>query len=436
VADGRHALIVASSRYSDATLTQLEAPAQDARSLAKVLAAPAIGDFEVTTLMDEPAPKVMQEVEAFFDGRRREDLVLLYFSGHGILDDGARLYFATADTRVDRPRSTAIPADFVNELMSECRSRRQVLMLDCCNSGAFARGLKAGGSIGTGERFEGRGRVVITASDALQYAFEGGRIEGEGIGSVFTRALVDGLQTGEADLNRDGHVTLDELYDYVYGRVLDAAPRQRPHKWAFGVEGQLHIARTAATSAASRPSPEAQPAPVPAVEAAVPKASHPRGTWLRRPLIWGAAGALAAAAIALVAVLALTGGDTTGDTGGAGGLSVAAGRNLALSVFDAWQEDRLDGVPASEISAAARRALTLMPIEPITPVPPAPDGCSGSPGDVDCSFDYPGLSLSLNVNVLQYSTGLRVADIQCYNNTTGELVKGGMAACARMVERS
>ena len=150
----------------------------------KISAFPPVSETAAQCCADEPAPKVMQEIEAFFDGRRREDLVLFYFSGHGILDEGARLYFATADTRVDRPRSTAVSADFVNELMSECRSRRQVLMLDCCNSGAFARGLKAGGNIGTGERFEGRGRVVITASDALQYAFEGGHIEGEGIGSA------------------------------------------------------------------------------------------------------------------------------------------------------------------------------------------------------------------------------------------------------------
>jgi uncharacterized caspase-like protein len=259
MADGRYALIVATSRYSDPTLTQLEAPAHDAEALAGVLGAAEVGDFDVKTLTDESAPKVMQEIEAFCDGRRRDDLVLLYFSGHGILDEGARLYFATTDTRVDRPRSTAVAASFVNELMSECRSRRQVLMLDCCNSGAFARGIKAGGKIGTGERFQGRGRVVITASDALQYAFEAGKIEGQGVRSVFTEVLADGLKTGDADLDGDGYVTLDELYDYVYGRVVDASPRQRPGKWAFGVEGQMFIARAAAAGARRAPLPAAPP---------------------------------------------------------------------------------------------------------------------------------------------------------------------------------
>ena len=305
MANGRFALVVASSRYSDPTLTQLEAPGHDARSLASVLAVPAIGDFEVTTLTDEPAPKVMQEIEAFFDGRRREDLVLLYFSCHGILDESARLYFATTDTRVDRPRSTAVSADFVNDLMGECRSRRQVLMLDCCNSGAFARGIKAGGSIGTGERFEGRGRVVITASDALQHAFEDGRVEGESVNSVFTRVLVDGLRTGNADLNGDGNVTLDELYDYVYGRVLDSSPRQRPHKWAFGVEGQIVVARSSPTAAGSTLEPVEWP-PAEAIPVASASRDGPsHRPWYRHPLVWAVAALAAAGAAATGAVLAL-----------------------------------------------------------------------------------------------------------------------------------
>jgi Caspase domain len=430
MADGRYALIVASSRYSDARLTQLDAPDHDARSLSAVLATPEIGDFEVTTLTDEPAPKVMQEIEAFFGGRRREDLVLLYFSGHGILDESARLYFATEDTRVDRPRSTAVPAAFVNELMGECLSRRQVLMLDCCNSGAFARGLKAGGSVGTGERFEGRGRVVITASDALQYAFEGGRVEGEGIGSVFTSALVDGLQSGDADLNGDGRVTLDELYDYVYGRVLDSSPRQRPHKWAFGVEGQIFIARSMGA-----PTPSdvpAQSAEVKGQPVVAPSPAQPRTPLHRRPLAWAAAALLGIGAVAAAAALVLAG----GDGGGSGSPPPAGGRDAALSVFDSWQAGRLDQVDDRLISASARRALTAMPIEPITPTPPAPDGCYGDAGDITCSFDYPGLHMSLLFNVLRYSTGLRLADVRCYNNQTGDPVPGGMAACARIIKRS
>src|SRR4029453_7805057 len=63
--------------------------------------------------------------------------------------------------------------------------------------------------------------------------------------SVFTSALVEGLETGEADRDQDGLVALDELYDYVYDRVRAATPNQTPGKWAFGVQGDLYIARRA-----------------------------------------------------------------------------------------------------------------------------------------------------------------------------------------------
>ena len=181
------------------------------------------------------------EIASFFADRKRNDLLLLYFSGHGIKDDDGRLYLATADTRRRLLRATAVPATFVNETMTASRSRRQVLILDCCHSGAFAR-TKADRVMGIQERLGGRGRVVLTSSDAVQYSFEGDEVAGEGVRSVFTRVLVQGLETGDADRDRDGYVSLDELYEYVYDRVVDETPKQRPQMFAT-VEGKIVIAR-------------------------------------------------------------------------------------------------------------------------------------------------------------------------------------------------
>ncbi len=244
MSDRRLALIIASYKYQDDSLRQLIAPAQDAEALAQVLRDPAIGGYEVQSLLNEPSHKVTQAIETFFVDRKRDDLLLFYFSGHGIKDEDGQLYFATSNTRRKLLRSTGIPANFVNNVMRYSRSRRQVLLLDCCYSGAFARGMiaRADKSIGTKERFEGRGRVVLTASDAMQYAFEGDRVEGEGVRSIFTHVLVQGLETGEADLNRDERISPDELYKYVYDRVTDEMPQQRPEIWAFGVEGDIVIA--------------------------------------------------------------------------------------------------------------------------------------------------------------------------------------------------
>ena len=387
-----------------------------------MLAKPGIGGFEVATVVDAEAPQVMQRIEEFCDGRARDDLLLLAFSGHGILDERARLYFATTDTRVDRPRSTAVPAQFVHDVMEECRSRSQVLVLDCCNSGAFGRGVKAGGAIGTGSRFEGRGRIVITASDALQFAFEGERIEGEPARSVFTGVLVEGLTSGEADRDGDGWITLDELYDYAFERVVETSPRQRPRKWAFDVEGRLVVARSAR---AAEEAPAAPPRALPGPPAGQEPPPQRRPSRRRTALLAGLVLLLATAGAA-VALVALRGGGSEGNE------DPADGRTLSLQVFEAWSAGRLDEVGESELSAAARSALETLPREPILPLPPGSDDCWGTADDVECAFYYPGHDLYLLFAVLRYPSGLRVADVRC----AGDVRTGGVEDCARLVRES
>ena len=238
----RSALIVASDQYTDPGLRRLRAPASDARALAAVLRDPGIGGFEVRTLLNEPAHVVNLAVEEFFADRRPGDLLLVHFSCHGIKDEDGELYFAASNTVLGRLGATAVAAEFVSRRMTRSRSRRVVLLLDCCYAGAFERGLvaRAGAEMGIEQQFGGRGRAVITASSAMEYAFEAGELADsrEVPPSVFTSALVEGLETGDADRDQDGLVGLDELYEYVYDKVRAATPNQTPGKWTFGVEGR------------------------------------------------------------------------------------------------------------------------------------------------------------------------------------------------------
>src|SRR6266700_854125 len=255
----RSALIVASDAYTDPGLRQLRAPASDARALAAVLRDPGIGGFEVRTLLNEPAHEVSLAVEEFFADRRPDDLLVVHFSCHGVKDEDGELYFATSNTLLGRLGATAVAAEFVNRRMSRSRSRRVVLLLDCCYAGAFERGMtaRAGAEMGIESQFGGRGRAVITASSSMEYAFEGDQLADarELAPSVFTSALVAGLETGEADRDQDGQVALDELYDYIYDKVRTATPNQTPGKWTFGIQGELVIAR--------RARPVTTPAPLP-----------------------------------------------------------------------------------------------------------------------------------------------------------------------------
>jgi beta-lactam-binding protein with PASTA domain len=227
--------------------------------LSRVLGNPEIGAFAVTTVFNEPSYAVNEIVQDFFADRSPEDLLLLHFSCHGVKSEDGELYFASPNTRLQRLDATAVSAEFVNRLMNRSRSRSIVLVLDCCYSGAFARGMiaRGGDTVQLKERFDGRGRVVLTASNAMEYSFEGSEPSGTGRPSIFTSELVRGLETGEADGDRDGEISLDELYEYVYRRVTDVTPNQTPRKWSFDVQGRLFIAHspyTAPSAAAALPS--------------------------------------------------------------------------------------------------------------------------------------------------------------------------------------
>ncbi len=210
------ALVIGNSEYDDASLARLITPSEDVNDLATLLKSPEVGGFdEVLALVNEAATSVRKAIARLFKEKSPDDLLLLYFSGHGVLDDQGHLYLAVKDTERDLLSGTAIPANFITGEMDRSRSRRQVLVLDCCHSGAFARGSKGavGASVGTASAFEGTGygRVVLTATDATQYAWEGDQVIGRADNSVFTHYMIQGLQTGEADQDRDGRITLDEL---------------------------------------------------------------------------------------------------------------------------------------------------------------------------------------------------------------------------------
>jgi uncharacterized caspase-like protein len=139
-------------------------------------------------------------------------------------------------------------AEFVTNSMNNSRSQRQLLILDCCNSGAFAHGSKSavgvGKSMGIATAFEGSGfgRIVLTATDATQYAWEGDKVIGNTQKSVFTHFLIEGLK-GDADLDGDGRIDVDELYDYTYEQVVRRTPKQTPGKWSYRQQGDIIPAR-------------------------------------------------------------------------------------------------------------------------------------------------------------------------------------------------
>lgn len=127
------------------------------------------------------------------------DTALLYFSGHGFLNDLGG-YIVTPDFQTN---DEGVSMDEILTLANESKAKNRVIILDCCHSGAF------GSPKNTGSKSThiAEGVSILTASKDNESAIE---INGHG---VFTNLLLDALQGGASDLR--GHITPGSIYAYI-----------------------------------------------------------------------------------------------------------------------------------------------------------------------------------------------------------------------------
>jgi uncharacterized caspase-like protein len=161
---------------------------------------------------------------------QKDDLVIIYYAGHGAPEvdprgaepDGLAKYLVPSDADPDDLYSTALPMDEVQTIFGRIEAEQVVVFLDACYSGA------AGGRTFASRRTRAskvddvfldritrsKGRVIITASRASEVSIELPELSH----GIFTYYLVQGLR-GAADLDRDGIVSLQELYQYLEQEV-------------------------------------------------------------------------------------------------------------------------------------------------------------------------------------------------------------------------
>lgn len=239
------ALLIGVSDYGEG-LAGLPGTQTDIEAMQHVLENDRIGGFDQVQVLPNPDRGRMEyAIETLFtESRSRDDLILLYFSGHGVRDDNGTLYFATCSTEKTAQgrirTSTAVSASALQHYMSQSRSKRQVLILDCCFSGAFANDMKAKAAdeaVDVKAQLGGEGRAVLTSSTATQVSYEK---EGS---SIYTRYLVQGLETGAADRDGNGQITVDELHEYAKEKVQEAAPTMQPEIYAVREGYKILLAR-------------------------------------------------------------------------------------------------------------------------------------------------------------------------------------------------
>jgi formylglycine-generating enzyme required for sulfatase activity len=225
------ALLIGVSEYKYG-LNPLPSAVKDVEAMQRVLVNPEMGNFalsDIKVLINRQPDDIAYAIYHLFADRQKDDLLLFYFSGHGIKDDRGKLYLSSCTTKKQNGKlvtPSAVAASVLHDNMNDSRSQRQVIILDCCFSGAIAQGMsvKDDGSVNVQEQLGGKGRAILTSSSSTQYSFEQ---EGSEL-SIYTRYLVEGIEKGAADKDGDGWISVDELHEYTSSKVQEAAPAMTP----------------------------------------------------------------------------------------------------------------------------------------------------------------------------------------------------------------
>lgn len=220
--------------YARKGIRPLQYAHRDASEFIEFLHTPQGGSFHPThtkLLINEEAStrNVRSALFTFLKQARKDDLVIIYFAGHGAPEPGRtdNLYLITYDTDPKDLASTAFPMwDMETALKRYIVAERVIVIADACHSAGVGGeiGLRAAGNANLINIYLENlqktkpGRVIITASEANQLSREGSEWGGHG---VFTYFLLRGLK-GQADSDGSGVITIAEAFNYVYDKVRRA----------------------------------------------------------------------------------------------------------------------------------------------------------------------------------------------------------------------
>ena len=243
----RHALLIGNQNYPEASgFAPLNSPHNDVMALEAVLKDPDYGRFdEVTVLLDKPYEDTLIAIQQALRSKSKNDVLLIYYSGHGKTDDNNDLYLAAPNTRSENLEITSVEARKVAKMMGDSHAEKTVLVLDCCHAGAFPAGFKSDDAVqAQADRYANSGgSYVLMACGAYELARDGEK----GELSLLTQHIVDGIG-GAADADKDGVVTVNELTRYLdekmsrgSGQKINQSGQNRRGDIVLGWSGRMQV---------------------------------------------------------------------------------------------------------------------------------------------------------------------------------------------------
>ena len=194
--------------------------------------------YQVGLLTDSTREELEAGIRAAFSGAKETDISLLYINCHGAYEEGSAFIRLHDESRVTADELEAMLRPIPGKI---------VLLLDFCQSGAF---IGAGGDFAQGAKtaLTDEKYVVISSAsadeDSYRRSFAGGEEE-KTTAAIMGRSLAEGAGwdliydrsvTLKADADRDGRVTVREIFEYTKKRTAHylsgTGAAQTVHLWA------------------------------------------------------------------------------------------------------------------------------------------------------------------------------------------------------------
>jgi len=267
----RWAVIVGVSAYRDTTIPQLKYAHRDATSFAEFLRSPnggAFNDDHLLVLLNEQATRknFMEALTTFLSKTKREDLVMIFFSGHGSALNREESYFLMNDTDLRNLAQTAVAMkEIQNAVTRSIPAERVIVFSDACFSGSVNTFFVGRRSTAVEKNLISRyllelgrskpGLLSITSSAEGELSREGWVYWEHGLFTYFLVAGLGGritdtegrvMKAVPADTNNDGIVTLGEITEYLRSSVSNlTGGKQNPQvsKTAFDKNLPLSVLR-------------------------------------------------------------------------------------------------------------------------------------------------------------------------------------------------
>jgi len=243
----RIAVLIGVAEYDCARFNDLMTPINDVREFSNLLLDGDVGGFDICiNSKNDDRTTILRKIVQASKACEPNDTFVLYYSGHGVaLPENLGLYLTACETELDNLRATGIPITDVLSVLDSCVAKRQMVILDACHSGAFH--LSTPKDFGhtlrslakdTNELSEGVGRYFICAADEDSPAIGSSDVSNDKL-SILTSAICLGLDNGEADVDADGFVSMNDLTQYC-DKVLRNSP---PYSWSYKTAGKSFVAR-------------------------------------------------------------------------------------------------------------------------------------------------------------------------------------------------